>query len=679
MKNQKYSIVLFVLSVCLMVVFTSCQSETKKQSDRVSLSKAFSIGDTYGKRCDLMADSLYKAGAISTAMCDFFHAYYIGYEEYNFDKADSIYQRILEINDADKYDRQVQIAAVRERLIILRNKGHYETATAVALEALKRFSVEDAEGDDTAYDNYLDYYYTVGFGMIMHGEDENGESYFEKCYELILKNHENIENKSFALRRRMILLYQIIQSHNVESDYGLNKELMWIERQEKTFAEYAKLPENTQNHATFDQLKGHAYIDKARVLQGLGRDAEAAEAYQEYLSTNWSKSQSGVANGSYYLGAAKRWKEAAKALEDIDKVLMPFGTEMSLEIIKDIYLPKYKYNLNAGNRDTATVLAHRICQNLDSATTKYIRGKSAELATIYNTKQKEQKIAEQEASLLHTRITALFIALGLIILVFIVYSVLHRRAAKMKAVQERIEGELQIARDIQMSMVPHEFPHREGLDMYASMSPAKEVGGDLYGYVIRGNMLYFAVGDVSGKGVPASLFMAQATRLFRTLANQDMLPAEICTLMNSELAGEDNVSGMFVTMWIGMLDMQTGHLRFCNAGHNPPIIGGGENHGDFLQMMPNAPIGLWPDLVYEGEEIDTVKGRPLFVYTDGLNEAEDPELRQFGDERLLDILRNTHFDTAQQVIETLAAQVESHRRGAPANDDLTMLCLRVNG
>ncbi len=191
-------------------------------------------------------------------------------------------------------------------------------------------------------------------------------------------------------------------------------------------------------------------------------------------------------------------------------------------------------------------------------------------------------------------------------------------------------------------------------------------------------MLYFAVGDVSGKGVPASLFMAQATRLFRTLANQDMLPAEICTRMNSELAGEDNVSGMFVTMWIGMLDMQTGHLRFCNAGHNPPIIGGGENQGDFLQMMPNAPIGLWPDLVYEGEEIDTVKGRPLFVYTDGLNEAEDPELRQFGDERLLDILRNTHFDLSQQVIETLAAQVESHRRGAPANDDLTMLCLRVN-
>ena len=95
-------------------------------------------------------------------------------------------------------------------------------------------------------------------------------------------------------------------------------------------------------------------------------------------------------------------------------------------------------------------------------------------------------------------------------------------------------------------------------------------------------------------------------------------------------------------------------------------------------MEPNAPIGLWPDLEYVGEEIDSIKGRPLFVYTDGLNEAEDPQQVQFGDDRLLDILRNTHFDTAQQVIETLAAQVAEHRRGAEANDDLTMMCLRVS-
>lgn len=241
-----------------------------------------------------------------------------------------------------------------------------------------------------------------------------------------------------------------------------------------------------------------------------------------------------------------------------------------------------------------------------------------------------------------------------------------------------IESELNVASSIQMSMLPSVFPNREGLDMYASMTPAKEVGGDLYGYLLIDDSLYFCLGDVSGKGVPASLFMAQVTRLFRTLANQQMPPAEICTRMNDALSGDENPTNMFVTMFIGLVDLKTGHLSFCNAGHNPPVIGGGESHGDFLKMLTNFPIGVLPDLEFQGEEISSIKGRPLFIYTDGLNEAENMENDQFGDDHLLDILRNTHFDSARQVIETLAAEVEHHRGGADPNDDLTMMCLRVS-
>ena len=241
-----------------------------------------------------------------------------------------------------------------------------------------------------------------------------------------------------------------------------------------------------------------------------------------------------------------------------------------------------------------------------------------------------------------------------------------------------IESELNVASNIQMSMLPSVFPDREGLDMYASMTPAKEVGGDLYGYLLKDEKLYFCVGDVSGKGVPASLFMAQVTRLFRTLANQMIQPADICTQMNEALSGEENQTCMFVTLFIGLVDLKTGHLSFCNAGHNPPVIGGGEHHGEFLQMLPNFPIGVMPGLEFQGEEIDCIKGRPLFIYTDGLNEAENREHGQFGDDHLIDILRNTHFDTARQVVETLAAKVEEHRDGAEPNDDLTMMCLRIS-
>ena len=241
-----------------------------------------------------------------------------------------------------------------------------------------------------------------------------------------------------------------------------------------------------------------------------------------------------------------------------------------------------------------------------------------------------------------------------------------------------IESELNVANSIQMSMLPCVFPDRDGLDMYASMAPAKEVGGDLYGYLLKGDNLYFCLGDVSGKGVPASLFMAQVTRLFRTLANQQLSPADICTHMNDALSGDENPTSMFVTLFVGMVDLVSGHLSFCNAGHNPPVIGGGNHHGDFLEMKPNFPIGVLAGLEFEGEEIESIKGRALFIYTDGLNEAENREHEQFGDEHLLNILRNTHFDTARQVIETLAAEVEKHREGADPNDDLTMMCLRIS-
>ncbi len=672
------SMVAITLSALLMAISLSCQNETKKRSERVSLNEAFLLSGKHQARYDLVSDSLYEVGAISSVMRDFLHGYYVMYGEENYDRADTIFKKIIDLSDADKYDRLVQIAAIRERLLILRNRGYYETATILALDALKRFSIDEADDDDTVYDLYLDLYFNVGLGMTMHGEEENGERYYEKCYELNISRQKDTGDKSFALTRRMILLYQIIQAHNTDSHRGLEMMKRWIDRQEKTFAEYETLPDEKRNDVSLDQLKGHAYIDKARVLQGLGKDAEAVEAYQKYLATNWAKTTSGVVNSCYYLGAAKRWEEASRSLEKIDEVLMSFGTEMSLDVMRDIYLQKYKYNLMAGHRDTANVLANRICQNLDSALSRYVHGKSAELSTIYETQQKDAEIAEQKNSLLQTRVVALLVAIVLLTVFFIVYSLLRRRAAKMKAAQERIEGELQIARDIQMSMVPNIFPEREGLDMYASMTPAKEVGGDLYGYVLQGDKLYFALGDVSGKGVPASLFMAQATRLFLTLAKQGMMPAEICTNMNDALSGDDNESGMFVTFWLGLLDLQTGHLDFCNAGHNPPVIGGGDNHGDFLEMQSNAPIGLFPGLAYEGEEIETVKGRALFIYTDGLNEAENPQQEQFGDDRLLSILRNTHFDSAQQVIESLKAEVENHRNGADPNDDLTMMCLRVS-
>ena len=236
--------------------------------------------------------------------------------------------------------------------------------------------------------------------------------------------------------------------------------------------------------------------------------------------------------------------------------------------------------------------------------------------------------------------------------------------------KERIESELRIARDIQMSMVPQAFPERSDLDLYGLMSPAKEVGGDLYSFEIIDNQLYFCLGDVSGKGVPASLFMAQAIRLFRAMAKQRRKPCDIANRLNNELS-ENNDNGMFVTMFIGEADLTTGHLYYCNAGHNPPLL-----DGEFIEVEPNAPIGLWPELEFEGEELDNISGKLLFIYTDGLNEAENQVQEQYGDDQLQQMMQQMKSDTAKQVIDTISQSVESHRNGAAPNDDLTMLAIR---
>ena len=239
--------------------------------------------------------------------------------------------------------------------------------------------------------------------------------------------------------------------------------------------------------------------------------------------------------------------------------------------------------------------------------------------------------------------------------------------------KERIESELRIARDIQMSMVPQAFPERSDLDLYGLMAPAKEVGGDLYSFEIIDNQLYFCLGDVSGKGVPASLFMTQTIRLFRAMAKQRRKPCDIANRLNNELS-ENNDNGMFVTMFIGEADLTTGHLYYCNAGHNPPLL-----DDEFINVESNAPLGLWPELDYVGEELDNISGKMLFIYTDGLNEAENLAQEQYGDDQLQQMLQQMKAYTAKQIIDAFSQSVESHRNGAEPNDDLTMLAIKLGG
>jgi sigma-B regulation protein RsbU (phosphoserine phosphatase) len=199
--------------------------------------------------------------------------------------------------------------------------------------------------------------------------------------------------------------------------------------------------------------------------------------------------------------------------------------------------------------------------------------------------------------------------------------------------KERIESELRIARNIQLSMVPNVFPELPEIEIFASMTPAKAVGGDLYDFFVRDNQLFFCIGDVSGKGVPAALFMMMTKSLFRAYSSEESMPDRIVTLMNKTIC-ENNKNPMFVTLFVGVFDMESGLLRYCNAGHENPIIINKE--ASLLPVNRIFPVGFFADTTYNMQEAVIDPQTTILLYTDGLSEAMDADEKMFGNERILE-------------------------------------------
>lgn len=243
--------------------------------------------------------------------------------------------------------------------------------------------------------------------------------------------------------------------------------------------------------------------------------------------------------------------------------------------------------------------------------------------------------------------------------------------------KERIESELRIARDIQMSMIPKTFPpfpDRKEIDLYAVLKPAKEVGGDLYDYFIENNKLYFIIGDVSGKGVPASLFMAVTRSLFRLVAPHYEDAGNIIRSMNDSVS-ETNEASMFVTLFIGILDLSSGMLNCCNAGHNPPILIS-ENHGvDFMSIQSHIPFGIAKGYPYQSDTIQLDKNMTIFLYTDGLTEAEDTTKAFYSEAYLLDELRKNQINNPQKLTDKIMESISIHVNQAEQSDDLAILVI----
>jgi sigma-B regulation protein RsbU (phosphoserine phosphatase) len=265
----------------------------------------------------------------------------------------------------------------------------------------------------------------------------------------------------------------------------------------------------------------------------------------------------------------------------------------------------------------------------------------------------------------------------------------QRRLQATQMEQERIGSELRIAKDIQTQMLPRtNTVTRNDMDVFGSLVPAREVGGDLFDFFLRDEKLFFCIGDVSGKGVPSAMLMAVTHTLFRSISAHVNNPAHMMHVIN-ETSCRGNESNMFVTFFIGVLDLPTGRLRYCNAGHDKPILVNSQPvHAQDdspssilhpLDTKPNLPVGLFEDVNYEEHELMIAPGSMLFLYTDGLTEARDGHRQFFGLKRVQEVLQGFVPDgKPQALLQTMTNAVNQFVEDAEQSDDLTMLAIRYS-
>ncbi len=270
--------------------------------------------------------------------------------------------------------------------------------------------------------------------------------------------------------------------------------------------------------------------------------------------------------------------------------------------------------------------------------------------------------------------------LALAVMIFLILRFVRnaRRLSEARLAQEHVRSELSVAHNIQSAMIPQALPSMDSAEVAGLITPAKQVGGDLYDFFVRNEKLFFCIGDVSGKGIPSALIMAVTKSLFRLAAERENNAAHIMTDLN-KMACSNNATNMFVTLFIGVLDLPTGHLRYCNAGHDLPLLCRPDGTVTPLNADANLPIGVFENTEYSLQKQLVDPGTLIFLYTDGLTEAMNEQHAQFGLHRVERILADSASLAVQELPGRMSNAVHNFVGEAEQSDDLTMLAIRYRG
>ncbi len=403
----------------------------------------------------------------------------------------------------------------------------------------------------------------------------------------------------------------------------------------------------------------------------------------DYLKSEWFKkgikSKSGRWSDPYYDNAGGKAFVITYSTPIRDTTNEAVGvliTDITLDTLANIVhniklYPNSYYSLIAGDGTTLVKPTSSIKEK-SHVFSKIIEGKNMTLNITIPDSDMYKRVHK----------LTLFFSLAALIAIFsVIFIAYHsiKNISKLNEVrikEQYIEDELSTARNIQRSLMPSRASLKDikAVDVKGFQIPAKYVGGDLYDYYVRDNKLFFCIGDVSGKGVPAALVMSISHSLFRTLSAHDDNPGRIMQAINDSMS-DNNPDIMFVSMFLGIMNLSTGKISYCNAGHNPPILIKGEQ-AKYLDTKPSLILGVEPKATYTSYELELGPNDILFLYTDGLTEAENTEKSLFGDKQALETAAHSSAMTAEKLILKMKESVSIFVNNAEQSDDLTMLAIR---
>ena len=683
LKNDMKKIAICVL-VALMITACgggSATSEEKKAAEQL-IDGAYRAKD-YGLLLTL-ADSLEKNGALSTAEAYYWQGY--ASDRMMQHRAAEFYWQSA-INEAKNSTDAEDLAIYAKSASYLANsqcvRGDYEEALKAAVPVAER--LEALHCDTTSdYTNLLIF---IGCCQSRNGQSEEASNEsFDRAYKMHLANIEKTRTAE-AYKNAIAGLINI--AYNSIGISHFNDALTWTDRFGKLISEYEMRNDAQPDYVDKQWARYHIY--RATALDGLGRQEEVLQAYGDYLRTAYSHTPESKMETAEFLIISKQWNEAADCYKALDAMLENEQMPFSLDNIQKMVLKKYRTNLLAGRSDSANVVARLICDSLDAAITQARHQDAKELETVH---QKEAQIAEEQASATQKRMMHSLVVLALLLACFTVYGLFRRKAThrisktlkqlngdyaqleETATAKERTACEQQHAHSIQATMLPGNSLRREDFDLYAMLTPSKGVSGDLYDFFIRDDKLFFCVGSTGSKGVDASLAMAVTRLRFRTASAYEDQPERIVATINSEAVGASDKLPP-VTLFAGVLDLTTGRLSYCNAGHcSPVLIGSGVG---MLPVDPNSAIGQGADTTFTAQDTLIDPGSVIFAYTEGLPNARNKEQAPFEQRRILgEALQAIHGldPSPQPLIERMTEALSRFTGDTEQSGDITMLAIR---